>query len=160
MRSGTHLLMATLAANFELGDLSIEAAVPGQRWSATGEDRAVVPWRFEAPGTLEEFLTPERIGYWYRHTSEYCAHVRRIRFEDLTGKGFDGVMAGIAKRFRLRLRAPGNEPFWRVDRPVGWSSGPGEQGRWRDWPREWQARFASVIPPGFLGYELPARPSR
>ena len=29
-RSGTHLLMAILAANFELGDLSIEADVPGQ----------------------------------------------------------------------------------------------------------------------------------
>jgi len=196
-RSGTHLLMATLAANFELGDLAIEVDVPGQRWHATGEARAVVPWgrlfgdhepfpesrtppekvlyivrdprdtlhslwRFEAPATaLGEFLTRERIEYWYRHASEYCARVCWIRYEDLTGDGFEQVMARVAGRFGLRARAagraPGAEapPFRRVQGPVGWSPGRGRPGQWREWPAEWRARFASVVPPGFLGYPLP-----
>jgi len=196
MRSGTHLLMATLAENFELGDLSIEVDLPGQRWHATGQARAVVPWgrlfgdhepfpdsrtspekilyivrdprdtlhslwRFEAPATpLGEFLTRERIHYWYRHASDYCAHVCWIRYEDLTGDGFEKVMAQVAGRFGLRARAgegssgEGAGPFRRVEEPVGWSPGSGRQGRWREWPAEWCARFATVVPAGFLGYSL------
>jgi hypothetical protein len=195
-RSGTHLLMATLAENFELGDLSIEVDVPGQRWHASGEARAVVPWgrlfgdhepyldtrasperilyivrdprdtldslwRFEAPATpLGQFLTLDRIRHWHRHASGYCARVFWIRFEDLTGDRFESVMAEIAGRFGLRSRAPEVAPgrggrFRRIREPVGWSPGPGRQGWWRDWPAEWRARFAAVIPAGFLGYPLP-----
>jgi hypothetical protein len=192
MRSGTHLLMATLAANFEFGDLSIEGEVPGQRWYATGRSRAVIPWgrlfgdhqpfaqtgtaperilyivrdprdtldslwRFEAPGTAPEaFLTPERIDYWYRHASEYCSRVHWIRFEDLTGDGFEDVLEGIARRFVLPRRAAAPPGFRRVEHSVGWSPGPGRPGRWRGWPPECQARIASLIPRGFLGYELRA----
>ena len=197
-RSGTHLLMATLAANFELGDLSIEADVPGQRWHATGESRAIVPWgrlfgdhepfspradpgrmlyivrdprdtlrslwQFESPTTpLGDFLSVDRIRYWYRHSSEYCARVFWIRFEDLTGEGFAAVMERIAARFDLRWRLPeagsGGQRscFRRIEGPVGWSPGAGGVGSWPGWPAEWRERFAAAIPDGFLGYRLRQR---
>jgi hypothetical protein len=200
MRSGTHLLMATLAANFDLGDLSIEVDLPGHRWHATGEARAVVPWgrlfgdhepfpetwpvpqtrtsperilyivrdprdtlhslwRFDAPTTpLGDFLTLDRIRHWYHHASGYSAHVFWIRFEDLTGDGFERVMERVAERFDLRLRTdrtpPGGRRFRRIATPVGWSPGTGAGGFWRKWPAGWRERFASVIPEGFLGYRL------
>lgn len=188
--------MASLAANFDLGDLTLEGEVPGQRWHATGEARAVIPWgllfgdhepfsetrlsperivyivrdprdtlhslwRFEAPAMpLGDFLTEERIRYWHTHASGYSARVFWIRFEDLAGDGFERVMTEIGRRFALRARARGGAAsgsevrFRRVEGPVGWSPGPGRTGTWREWPAEWRARFASVIPPGFLGYDL------
>jgi hypothetical protein len=197
MRSGTHLLMATLAANFEFGDLSIEVELPNQRWHATGQPRAIVPWgrlfgdhepfaqartspervlyivrdprdtlrslwKFEAPASsLGEFLTRDRIQYWHRHASEYCANVFWIRFEDLTGDGFEKVMERIAHHFGLRSQKAEVRPdgdllrFRRIEAPVGWSPGSGNGGAWREWPAEWRELFASVIPEGFLGYELP-----
>lgn len=196
MRSGTHLLMATLASNFDLGDLAMEVELPGQRWHATGTARATVPWarlfgdhepfarartpaerilyivrdprdtlhslwRFEAPDRgPEQFVDPQRIGYWYRHASDYCARVHWIRFEDLTGESFDHVMEGIARRFGLPRRAPAPPRFTRVDCFVGWSPGAGTAGRWRVWPDEVHARFRDVIPDGFLGYRLSDRAAR
>ena len=200
MRSGTHLLMATLALNFEFGDASIEVEVPGQRWHATGQSRAIVPWgglfgdhepfsenrlevgrilyavrdprdtlhslwRFQAPTVpLDEFLTPDRIRYWYQHASGYCRSVPWVRFEDLTCDRFAEVMSGIARRFGLRRRAPepgaaeGPGCFRPVQGPVGWSPGSGRGGQWRSWPAELQERFTVVIPDGFLGYELAEHP--
>jgi hypothetical protein len=200
MRSGTHLLMATLATNFYLGDLSLDVDLPGQRWHATGQARAVVPWgrlfgdhepfpdahtcpekilyivrdprdtlqslwRFEAADVpLGEFLTLDRIRYWHRHAAGYCASVFWVRFEDLTGAGFEALMERIAKHFDLQPRtrrhgAPGAGRFRRITRRVGWSPGGGTNDSWREWPAEWRERFASVIPEGFLGYRL-AEPVR
>jgi hypothetical protein len=95
-----------------------------------------------------------------QHASEYCDRVCWIRYEDLTGPGFENVMARVAGRFGLRPRAADGAsseeaiPFRRVEAPVGWSPGAGRQGEWREWPDEWRARFASVIPMGFLGYSI------
>ena len=43
-RSGTHLLMATLHANFVLPDMAVKVHVPGQKFATTNTAKAVVPW--------------------------------------------------------------------------------------------------------------------
>lgn len=43
-RSGTHLIMATIYHNFEVGDQSKECVVYGWEWAPDGEKKVVVPW--------------------------------------------------------------------------------------------------------------------
>lgn len=190
LRSGTHLLMASIAANFELGNLDLDVELPGQRWHGDGRPQAIVPWgrlfgdhnlfphartppdkivyivrdprdtmyslwRFVGEDVpFEDFACVHRVRYWLQHASGYCAHVHWVRYEDLTGTGFEDVLASIGRRFGLQRKHGRSGSLQAVRTPVGWSAGPGRSGYWREWSATLRNRFASVVPDGFLGYSM------
>lgn len=152
-RSGTHYLMALLAANFKFKENLEQVASTeyGNKWVQSGKDCENVPWgklfgthsvhnatehrhllyiyrhpvdvmrslwEFHGkPGTLTEFVTPEKIRDWKRHVSSYIdANVYSVRYDQLCATPIS-VLDGIRKRFELKLI---DGEFHPVKERVGW----------------------------------------
>lgn len=84
-RSGTHLIMATVYRNFEVGDQSKEGrSEPGRTWGSTGKKRVVIPW-LKMFGTHDPFLnsgfSKDHILYGIRHPLD--ALISRWRMKNL-----------------------------------------------------------------------------
>ena len=143
-RSGTHFLMAALAANFELGDLAVEATgAPGTVWYSDNKNPAIIPWGklflshepySEKLGDPKSILyiarAPAEVGLsclraglpfsieqWDAHLYSYFeAEVYTITYRELL-TSYDSALYRISRYFRLPLL---HKPVVTVQQKVGW----------------------------------------
>lgn len=148
-RSGTHFLMAALAANFELGDLAMEATgAPGTVWYADNKNPAVVPWGklflshepyTEALGDPESilyihrslsdvqrsciraFLPAPSMEEWGKHIESYAKTGAFLVAYEMLNRGFyQKTMEAIARRFALVAPLAPSRGYIEVHHKVGW----------------------------------------